>query len=257
MDFVILTAHVVDSFLKPMFLVFLKKNLSVVFILSCFTAGAQNFCDTLFTKKGDTIPCLITFINGDNIFYHYKHKHRVITDSYVSRSALASFRLHTPGVPVPPESETPQVSSPPVKFTEHDGIIYAAVVDNPPSYPGGINVLYSLLENTVAVTPKDVKIYGDKQVTVLYQLVIQSDGKLYGAGIKESCVQDYNLDSQAELLEREIMKKICMAGLWNPGIINGEKANMNIYLPVKFNIDKNRIVIYPTEYMYIFKHRQN
>jgi hypothetical protein len=198
---------------------------------------------------------MVTYVNGNNVFYHFKHKHRVIEDAYICRSEITSMKIHSPGVTVPAEAADAATADQVINFTEHDGIIYAANIERPPSYPGGINVLYSLLENTVLVTRKDMQIYGDAIVTVLYQLVIQDDGKIYGAGIKESCIQNYGLNNQAALLEKEIMKKICMAGSWEPGIIQGENANMNIYLPVKFEVDKRRIVIYPSEYMYLFKHR--
>jgi hypothetical protein len=181
----------------------------------------------------------------------------VITDAYISRSEIASLIVHTPGVSVPPEAEDSREATLAKNLTEKNGIIYSTNIEHPPAYPGGINLLYSLLENTVSVTPKDQKIYGNTEVAVLYQLIIQSDGKLYGAGIKESCVQNFNLDSQAELLEREIMKQICLAGPWDPGMMNGEKVNMNIYLPIQFNLDKNRIVIHPSEYLYLFKKRQH
>jgi hypothetical protein len=233
-----------------------KKILPLIFLLTCFAVDGQNLCDTLFTLKGDTITCKITFVNEYNVFYSYKHKRNAIKDSFIPRSQLIAFRLHSPGVSVPALGENAQEVSTPVNYSENNGIIYSSNVERPPSYPGGINILYNFLENSVAVTNRDVQIYGDKVVTVAYELVILSNGKLYGASIKESCIQDFDLDLQAERLEKEIMRQICLAGSWQPGIINGEKINMNIYLPLKFKVDKNKIIISPSEYLYIFKHRK-
>jgi hypothetical protein len=247
---------------------FEKKNLRMKagkFLLSLFLlinvltgtgVFGQNFCDTLFTRKGDTIPCMITMINDQNVFYHQKVKRRVVEDLYIARNQLVAFALHSPGVTVPPQGEEPSQPDTPNTFTENDGIIYASSCDKPPSFKGGTAALYSQLENSVNVTTRDAKIYGDNVVTVLYQLVILDDGRIYGGGIAESCIQNYGLDTQASILEKEILKKICLAGNWEPGSIDGGRANMNIYLPIKFSIDKNRIVIYPAKYMYLFKHRK-
>ena len=233
-----------------------KKILPLIFMLTCFAVDGQNLCDTLFTTKGDTISCKITWVNQYNVFYSYKHRRSAIKDTYIPRSQLISFRLHSSGVSVPPLGDNPQETSSTVNYSENNGIIYSSNVDRPPAYPGGINILYNLLENSVTVTNRDDQIYDGKVVTVLYELFIMSDGKLYGAGIKESCIQDYGLDLLAERLESEIMRQICLAGPWEPGIINGEKINMNIYLPIKFKVNNNKIVIFPSEYLYIFKHRK-
>ena len=169
---------------------------------------------------------------------------------------MITIAVHSPGVTVPPlanDALQPDLQS---AFSENNGIIYASNCNNPPAYKGGIGALYSYLENNVSVTNRDVGIYGNNVVTVLYQLVILDDGKIFGGGIAESCIQNYGLDLQAAVLEKEILKQICLAANWEPGSMENKKASMNIYLPVKFSIDKNRIVIYPSKFMYLFLNRK-
>jgi hypothetical protein len=236
----------------------INRIFPLFFILSCFLANGQSFCDTLITKKGDTITCKINLVNEYNVFYSYKHKKNTTRDSSIPRVQLISLRLHTPGVSVPALGENAEEvsSTSTVYHSERNGIIYATNVEHPPAYPRGINKLYNFLENSVTATNRDYQTYGDNVVTVLYELVILNDGKLYGAGIKESCIDNFGLNPYAEHLEREIMKQICLAGPWEPGSMRDEKINMNIYLPIKFKVDKNRIIIYPCEYTYTFKHRK-
>jgi len=72
--------------------------------------------------KGDTITCKITLVNEYNVFYSYKHKRNAIKDSFIPRSQLIAFRLHSPGVSVPPFGENPQKTNTPVNYSENNGI---------------------------------------------------------------------------------------------------------------------------------------
>ncbi len=160
--------------------------LTLFIIFIWFRSPSQTFCDTLFTLQGDTIPCIIKYINGQNIFYHQKIKKRIVEDQYIARSQLIAFALHNTGVTVPPQVNDSLQPESPMNFSENDGIIYASNCENPPSYKGGIGALYSHLENYVSVINRDVRIYENNVVTVLYQLVILDDGKIFGGGITES-----------------------------------------------------------------------
>jgi len=79
--------------------------LILVIIFIWFKSPSQTFCDTLFTRQGDTIPCMITYINGQNIFYHQKIKKRIIEHEYLLANQIQyrqkhncdlSFKIHVP-----------------------------------------------------------------------------------------------------------------------------------------------------------------
>jgi hypothetical protein len=113
------------------------------------------------------------------------------------------------------------------------------------------------LESYVNVTPQDAKIFRNNKAIVLFQLIILETGEIESAGVVESCVLTGNFDPKAERLEKEILKQVCLAGKWNPGVMDGKPVNMNIYIPIKFSVEQNRIMIFPSKYLTVIKDRKN
>lgn len=73
----------------------LKFIQSTFIVLALYTScKAQNFIDTIITKKVDTIICQITLINNNNIFYNYPIKNTKTESAYISRSKVSQFILN-------------------------------------------------------------------------------------------------------------------------------------------------------------------
>lgn len=233
-----------------------KRILLYLFSFVTITLKSQNFIDTLYTLPDDTIVCQITLINNYNIFYQYKVKKNKFKETFIPRSKVVSYILNSKDVIVENQENDSDVPDQTRGFSESDGIIYSSIVEKPPKYPGGINSLYVYLEDNVKVLPRDVKVFGSNTAYVLYDLLIMSDGTIRAIIINESSIQNCGFDNKAAFLENEILKQINLASKWDPGIIEGEKVNMNIYLPLKFIVKENKIIIYPSKYLFIFSNRK-
>lgn len=70
----------------------MKKQFLFLFFLTLtgFSAYAQSFNDTIFTKINDTILCQITMVNDHNIFFNFKKKKK-IKSNYISREQVLSY----------------------------------------------------------------------------------------------------------------------------------------------------------------------
>ena len=214
-----------------------RQILFWILILFSFFVKGQDLIDTIYTLTDDTIICNITLVNNYNVFYTYKVKKKRYEDTFIPRFQVASYILNSKGVIVEKQETDSHLPIQKITFAEENGIIYADNVEKPPKYPGGIYDLYDHLQDYVKVYPADVKVFGEKPAVVLYELMIMNDGKIKYARISESCIQNCGLDPKAANLENEILNQISSASDWEPAIIDGNKVNMNIYLPLKFVID--------------------
>lgn len=140
-------------------------------------------------------------------------------------------------------------------MAENEGIIYSTHLDSPPTMNGGINVLYGYLEENVKVYQRDVKIFADYEAVVLYQLTIQETGIISNIILKETSASTTGLSYESRYIDIEIKDKIMSFSNWKPAILNKEPVPVTIYLPLKFKVDQNKLIILPSKYIFNFRDR--
>jgi len=67
-----------------------KTYLTFILLFISLRLLSQDFNDLIITKELDSIKCVITLINDDNIFYQYKKK-RTKKSAFISRNLVAKF----------------------------------------------------------------------------------------------------------------------------------------------------------------------
>lgn len=144
----------------------------------------------------------------------------------------------------------------PESMTESNGIIYFSIVDKPPKYRDGLNDLNTYLENTVNVYPREERVIMNNIITVIYKLTVTKTGQVTDVKIYESSTVRSGFNFDISHMENRIKDILSSMPAWKPGIINGEEADIHIYLPLRFRIDMNRILLQPTRYMTVFKKRE-
>jgi hypothetical protein len=140
---------------------------------------------------------------------------------------------------------------------EENGIIYPADFSSPPQYQNGQADLYQYLENNVRITQQDRDIFDNYNVIVCYALFINSSGYSKDETIYESSIKDQHFDMQAGRLEETIRKTLASMPVWKPGIKNNKVKDANIYIPLKFRIEGNKIFIMSSKYLFVIKNRRN
>lgn len=121
----------------------------------------------------------------------------------------------------------------PVKFTmpnkkpNPDGTIYDHVsMENPPSYPGGMQKFYEFLGKNISY-PKaasDNKVKGTVHVT----FNIEKDGSLSDVKVVGNKI--------GSGIDDEAVRVVKLSQKWNPGLVNGVPARVKYNIPVKFTM---------------------
>ncbi len=108
-----------------------------------------------------------------------------------------------------------------------DNTIYShASMNNPPSYPGGIQKLYAFLGNTIKypVSASENNIQG----TVYVSFTIEKDGGLNDVKI-EGRKLGYGIEDEA-------IRAVKMSKRWNPGTQDGKPVRVKYNIPLKFTM---------------------
>ena len=230
--------------------------LTVLFCLATLHSKSQDFNDTIISIKNDSIFCKIGLVNNFNIFYQYNPKKKKVASTYIKRSEVQYFSLPASNVTVM-EQETPkEFSTYELLFTENNGIIYSSNINQPPQFLNGVNDLHRYLEKNIRVKPIDIRVFGSNYVTILYGLKIDSTGAVSDVRILEPSSLTGGYSYQSRFLETEIENVIKSMPNWSPAIVGSKKSTQHIYLPLKFKLEQNSIVMYSARYSFSFKNRK-
>jgi len=232
----------------------MTKYIFIIILSSiCFTsiANAQEFNDIIVTTQFDTIHCKIGLINNYNVFYEFNPKKKKIVSTFISREKVHTFSINSPNIDVFTQEIEPNEEEKD-GLIEDNGIIYSSHLDSPPSIKGGINVLYSFLEKNVKVYINDIKVFKKESAVVLFKLTIQEDGKTSDVTIKQSASYTGGFSYETRNLENEIQSNL-MSFIWSPAILDKTPVPITIYLPLKFRLNNNKIILLPSEKIFNFK----
>jgi hypothetical protein len=141
-------------------------------------------------------------------------------------------------------------------YIEDNGIIYPATISDPPKYGNGSASLYQYLEDNIRVIPKDYREYGNDWIVALYELKIDTLGKVTAIDLAESRATSKGRRFQVGHLSNEIIESINNMKAWKPATINGKNADVTFYLPLVIELDMNKIIIHNSQYLVPFKNRK-
>ena len=100
-------------------------------------------------------------------------------------------------------------------------------VDNPPSFPGGMNEFYNYLKKSVKYPAAAVKANREGKVFVSY--IVEKDGKL----------SDIQVDRKAGYgFDEEAVRVLKGSPAWIPGVLNHKKVRVKYNIPISFNLAK-------------------
>ena len=113
---------------------------------------------------------------------------------------------------------------------ENDKIYNIAVIEQPPTYPGGEKALFEYLGNNIKYpeTARENGIEG----TVYVEFVIAKDGSVTNVVAKRK------VDGGCTEEALRVIKKMPN---WAPGIQEGKPVNVKYTLPIKFKLEDNHI----------------
>jgi TonB family protein len=113
------------------------------------------------------------------------------------------------------------------KELETDRTVYNFVsIEQPPTYPGGIEQFYRFLGNNIKypAAAVDNEIQGNVHVS----FTVEKDGSL--TDIKVERKLGFGIDEEA-------LRVVKLAKKWNPGMQNGRSVRVRYNIPVKFSLD--------------------
>jgi len=106
-----------------------------------------------------------------------------------------------------------------------DGVYSFVSMENPPTYPGGMQALYSFLGKNIKYPEQAVK---DKiQGNVFVSFVVGKDGSISNIKV------DRKLGGGTD---EEAVRVLRLAKRWNPGLIEGKPVEVAYNIPVKFTL---------------------
>lgn len=111
-----------------------------------------------------------------------------------------------------------------------DRMIYSFVtLENPPSYPGGINKFYEFLGKNIKYPT--LAIENDVQGNVFVSFIVEKDGSL----------SDIKIDRRLGFgTDEEAIRVIKLSRSWNPGMQNGRAVRVKYNIPIKFALDAGK-----------------
>lgn len=105
-------------------------------------------------------------------------------------------------------------------------------VENMPEFPGGETALFKYLADNI-VYPPEAKKMGIKGVVFVY-FVIDEQGNVINAEVKRG-VKD------GHLLNAEALRVVKGMPQWKPGTQNGIPASVQFTLPIRFNLEDEKL----------------
>lgn len=102
-----------------------------------------------------------------------------------------------------------------------------AGLENPPTYPGGIENFYRFLGQNIKYPADAVK--NNIQGNVFLSFTIEKNGAVNDLKIDRGL--GYGTDEEA-------LRVVKLAGMWNPGTIEGKAVAVKYNIPVKFTLNK-------------------
>jgi hypothetical protein len=216
----------------------------------------QTFNDTIVTSSTDTIFCKITLVNEFNLFYDYNPKRKIIKTAHIERETVLFFSVSDTSVYIM-EKQTPPtpIERERYSYKEENGIIYHNTYSTPPIYGNGLPNLNDFITKNVRVYPSDTREFRGQIVTVLFSVAIDSLGYVIDVDthIEASTGTNY-YDSRH--LESELCRVIKATNRWRPALVNNIPVSSIIYLPIKFQIDINRLFLLPSRNTFSLKNRE-
>ncbi len=232
------------------------KNIILILILclSQLKSQSQVFNDTIISNDADTIICKIGLVNNYNIFYQFNPKKKKIVSTHIDRAKVRYFSTPEKNVTVlKQETYKEEIKVPEPKFTESNGIIYPSNVSKPPQFQMGANDLHRYLEIKIRVAPSDKRVFGDNYVVVLYRLTIDSVGAVSDVEIRESSSTTGGYSYDSRRLESEIKKVLTKMPNWTPAIVNSKNSKLSVYLPLKFRLEQNSVIMSSSKSTFLIK----
>jgi hypothetical protein len=217
---------------------------------------AQTYNDTLVTTSDDTIFCKITYVNEFNVFYVYNPKRKVIKKSNINREFISFFTVSDTSVFVM-EQEIPPVFVEPEKYSykEANGVIYGIKYDSPPVYGNGLPALNNFITQNTKVATFDKRAFYGQIASVLFVIQIDSLGFIQEVETaQESSTGTINYNSRH--MELELIRVLKLTHKWRPASINNKPVSCTVFLPLKFQLDLNSIILYPSRNTFSLKNRE-
>jgi protein TonB len=107
-----------------------------------------------------------------------------------------------------------------------DNNVYSFVsMENPPTYPGGIEKFYAFLSANIKYPPmaQEQNIQGNVHVS----FTVEKDGSISDARVERKL--GYGTDEEA-------IRVLKLAKRWNPGMQNGKPVRVKYNIPIKFSL---------------------
>lgn len=109
-----------------------------------------------------------------------------------------------------------------------DNTVYNFVsMENPPTYPGGIDKFYAFLGNNIKYPPMAAE--NNIQGNVFVSFTVEKDGSLTDLKIERKL--GYGTDEEA-------LRVLRLAKRWNPGMQNGKPVRVKYNIPIKFSLQQ-------------------
>ncbi|WP_199136185.1 TonB family protein [Pedobacter sp. ASV12] len=123
-----------------------------------------------------------------------------------------------------PKEKEPEEAKP------EDKTIYNFVtLENPPSYPGGVNKFYEFLAKNIKYPTQAIE--NDIQGNVFVSFTVEKDGSL----------SDIRLDRRLGFgTDEEAIRVLKLSKNWNPGTQNGKAVRVKYNIPIKFALDAGK-----------------
>jgi protein TonB len=129
-----------------------------------------------------------------------------------------------------PEADIVQIATagegPKQAAVVEDNTVYNFVsMENPPTYPGGMDKFYKFLGDNIKYPPmaQDQNIQGNVHVS----FTVEKDGSITDAKVERKL--GYGTDEEA-------IRVLKLAKRWNPGMQNGKPVRVKYNIPIKFSL---------------------
>lgn len=224
-------------------------------LFTCLAIRAQEFPDTIYTDKGMMIKCQVQRIEQHTVYYKPAVLDKKTRKGVIQKRNIASLALHS-AVPVTGDlpMRHPYLGKQ-YQWIEDNGIIYADLHDGAPQLGQGLVTINTLLERNVRATSRDQQLFAGSPATMLLRLWIDEAGKLQNVKIEEYPTVNGVQGTLTRYIEGEILNVVSQMQPWRPATTNGANAPCMIYMPLKFQVGMNNIVMLPSKYAYSFKGR--
>lgn len=232
------------------------KVLTILFCLTQLSSLSQDYNDTIISLNDDTIICKIGLVNNFNIFYEFNPNKKKNSSTYINRASVKYFYLSDSNITVMKQEIPKEDSDYELGFIENSGIIYSSKMSQAPRFLSGVHDLHQYLEKNIKVKPIDNRVFGSNYVTILYGLTIDSTGAVSDVEILQPSSSTGGYSYESRFLEKEIENVIKRMPNWTPAIANNRTSKQNIYLPLKFKLDQNSVIMYSARYSFSFKDRK-